>query len=366
MKKIWIDIDNSPHVLFFNPIAKALTGQGYELILTARDAYQVRELMQVYKMNAQVIGKHYGKNKLLKIMGSIYRAMQLAPLIIREHPDVAISHGSRGMVILSKLLNIPLILMFDYEHGKPVPFINPNLIIVPEIVTHIPFPKTQVLKYKGIKEHVYVPFFKADFNLKSNLNIKCDDIVIALRPPATEAHYHNNESDLLFHEVISFFAEHENIKMIILPRNKKQAEQIKLKWKDVYKTGKIIIPEHAFDGLNIIWNSDMLISGGGTMNREATALGVPVYSIFRGKMGAVDAFLQKIGKLKFIENSRDIHTVIELKKRHVSIEPDQSNRQVLDQIINFISVFLERPIEIKNYAIDDVQFKRPLLSKVKV
>ncbi|MFX0134507.1 MAG: DUF354 domain-containing protein, partial [Candidatus Hodarchaeota archaeon] len=286
-------------------------------------------------------------------------------IIARERPNVAISHGSRSMLILSKILNIPLITIFDYEYGQAIPFIKPDLLIIPEIVSYVPFYATDVIKYKGIKEDVYVPFFKPNKNLKSDLNIDNNLIIITLRPPATEAHYHNCESEMLFNEIIHFLSEKEDLKMIVLPRNKKQAEEIRKKWNKIYKAGKIIIPNHALNGLDIIWNSDLVISGGGTMNREAAALGVPVYSIFRGKIGAIDLFLEKEGKLLFIENINDISKKILLKKRR-RIQPlYHSNKNVLDQIIIFIISFLEKPIEMKNYMIHDVQFKRHLSFKLR-
>lgn len=355
-KKIWIDIDNSPHVLFFNPISAELIQRGYNLILTARDAYQVKELLHVYKMNARVIGRHYGKNKILKILGCLYRALQLAPLILKERPDVAVCHGSRSMLFLSKILNIPLIIIFDYEYGQTVPFIKPDLLIVPEIVTYVPFYPTDVLKYKGIKEDVYVPFFQPDDNLQAELNLTDHSIIVTIRPPATEAHYHNDASETLFEQIIDYLSEKKDVQMIVLPRNKRQADEIKKKWHKVYKDGKMIIPAHALDGLSLLWNSDLVISGGGTMNREATALGVPVYSIFRGKMGAVDLFLEKEKKMTFIENTNDIGKKIVLQKR-ARTKLSYHSHKVLERIVGFITSFLENPVEIQNNLSHDVQFK---------
>ena len=359
MKKIWIDIDNSPHVPFFSPITSELAIRGYDLIITARDAYQVKELLNVYQLPAKIIGRHYGKHKIMKMAGCVYRMLQLAPLVMNKKPDVAVSHGSRSMLFLSKLLRIPLVTIFDYEFGQTNPSIKPDLVITPEIVTHVPFYQTRVLKYNGIKEDVYVPFFKPNSGLKSELGLDNESIIVTLRPPATEAHYHNSDSEILFDEVIDFLAEQKDIQMVVLPRNARQAETIKVRWARLYAKRKLIIPP-PLHGLSILWNSDVVISGGGTMNREAAALGVPVYSIFRGKMGAVDLYLEREGKLTFIQDRNDIRDKIDLKKR--KIQPIAQSNKVLDQIVSFIVLFLEHPQDIASRYAYDVQFEqRPLI-----
>ena len=105
--------------------------------------------------------------------------------------------------------------------------------------------------------------------------------------------------------------------------------------------GKIIIPEKVVDGLNLIWNSDLVISGGGTMNREAAALGVPVYSIFRGKIGAVDRYLSENGRLTLIKNIEDIRTKITLVKREQQLAPKQKNNSALKSIVDGVISVIE-------------------------
>ena len=125
-KKVWIDIDNSPHVPFFLPIVEALEKQGIELVLTARDMYQVCELLDFFHLPCKVIGKHYGKNKFLKVLGTCVRTLQLAPTAAGMRPDVAISHGSRAQLLICKALGIPTIMMHDYEHSTKTGFLEPD------------------------------------------------------------------------------------------------------------------------------------------------------------------------------------------------------------------------------------------------
>src|SRR5574342_1238343 len=120
--KIWIDLDNSPHVLFFKPIIRALEEKGYEVFITARNAFQVKDLLKQLEIPARLIGRHHGKNKILKSIGLLLRALELLPAVIKEKPVLAVSHGSRAQMILTRLLGIKTILILDYEFVKLIPF----------------------------------------------------------------------------------------------------------------------------------------------------------------------------------------------------------------------------------------------------
>ena len=138
--------------------------------------------------------------------------------------------------------------------------------------------------------------------------------MVTVRPPASEAHYHNPKSDDLFHAAIEFLGQKPEVRTVLLPRNERQAASIRNEWPELIKSGKVIIPHHVVDGLNLLWFSDLAISGGGTMNREAAALGVPVYSIFRGAIGGVDRYLSESGRLVLIEKVEDLSSKISLRR----------------------------------------------------
>jgi len=342
-KKIWIDLDNSPHVPFFAPIIDELDRRGYSLIVTARDAYQVRELADLFQLTYKLVGRHYGKHRILKVLGTCFRSLQLLPIVLNEKPDLALGHGSRSMTILSGLLGIPSICIFDYEFANQLPFLRPTWLMVPEVIPDSAFPHEQdrLLRYPGIKEDVYVPDFKPDRSLASQLGLDKDKVIVTLRPPATEAHYHNPQSDELFKAAVEFLSQSPCVKVILLPRNTKQGAILRQYWPDLFAAGKIVIPENAVDGLNLIWHSDLVISGGGTMNREAAAMGVPVYSIFRGKIGAVDTYLAKQGRLVLIESVEDVRTRIILSRRPRTVAPQNGKRTTLTTIVDSAVSILE-------------------------
>jgi predicted glycosyltransferase len=337
-KRIWIDLDNTPHVPFFLPIIRALEGKGHRVILTARDAFQVCGLAKYHGLQFRTVGRHYGANIAMKAGGTLWRAAQLIPILKREKPHIAMSHGSRSLEIVSALLGIPSMLIFDYEHAMRLPFITPALGVAPDSIGDPELAKEfryGIRTYKGLKEDVYAAGFQPDPAILNDLGLAPSEILATIRPPATEAHYHNPEAENLFVEAVNFLGAAPGVRMVILPRTSgAQGEFIRRTWSRWCEEGKIIIPGRALDGLNLVWFSDLVVSGGGTMNREAAALGVPVYSIFRGKLGAVDRRLAEEGRLLLIENISELRSKLSRVKRIRPVGNTSVDRPALQQILD--------------------------------
>ena len=341
-KTVWIDLDNSPHVPFFKPIIGELRKRGHDVVVTARDCFQVCGLADLMGVEYTKVGRHYGKHLLLKGAGLVIRSLQLMPAVLGKKPDIAVSHGSRSQVATAAALGIPSIVIIDYEYVQTV--VKPTYTIVPEMLSDSSMKgsyRRSLFKYPGIKEDVYVPDFRPDPAILKELGIADGELVVTIRPPATEAHYYTPESGTLFEATVNFLGEKDNLRMVILPRNEvKQTAWVKHNWADWCNSKKIVFPDHVVDGLNLIWHSDLVISGGGTMNREAAALGVPVYSIFRGTIGAVDRYLSESGRLVLLETVEDVRKKIRLEKRDLSGQPDNLNRKALDEIVGVIETAL--------------------------
>src|SRR2546425_932337 len=346
--KIWIDLENSPHVPFFAPIIEELEKRGYAIVLTARDCFQVRELADLFHLNYRLIGHHSGKNKIRKVAGLCLRTLQLIPMILREKPDLAASHCSRAQLVVSTCLGIPCVQMGDYEFASGWSFIRPTWQMCPEVISNaaLQFDSNRIRKYPGIKEDVYVPRFVPEPSIRRQLGLREEDLVVTVRPPANEAHYHNPESDELLEAAVEFLSKKPDVKLVALPRNKKQEIRIRKQWPDLFSNGTIRVPEQVVDGLNLIWHSDFVISGGGTMNREAAALGVPVYSVFRGKIGAVDRYLSARGRLVLLETVQDVQTKIVLIPRTRRAAPQQGNGDALTSIVEHVIAIMDshRPV----------------------
>ena len=337
-RKIWIDLENTPHIPFFRPIIRELESRGYTVVLTARDAFQTCEMASEYGMIYTKIGRHYGKNRVSKLWGLLVRGVQLIPFVLRERPQMGLSHGARAQILICNLLRIPTVLVMDYEHSKTLPLVRPLWEIVPEVISARGLHcrrADKIRKYSGIKEDVYVPEFKPDESINDCLNLS-GKIVVTVRPPANEAHYHNSEADILFEHFMERLHRIAGVKAVLLPRNRAQKARITGSFPHWFADSKVIIPEGVVNGLNLLWHSDLVVSGGGTMNREAAALGVPVYSIFRGKIGAVDRDLQSTGRLTLIETVQDVDEKISIVSRNRVITPVARQGRTLQDIVGHV------------------------------
>lgn len=334
--KLWIDLDNTPHVPFFEPIVDELKHRGYPVLLTARDAFQVCDLADKKGISYTKVGRHYGKSRLLKATGLAYRACQLAPVIARERPVIGISHGARSQLLLGTFSRMPTVLLEDYEHARFPLLMRPAWVMAPSVIPdqYLCCGPGRIRKYPGIKEAVYAWKLVPDVSVIEALGISQQEVLALVRPPATEAHYHNPESEELFRVFMDMACTQKGVRVILLPRNKKQAEVIRQENPKWFEGGKTVVPAGALDGMNLIWQSDLVVSGGGTMNREAAALGVPVYSIFRGTIGAVDTHLHKENRLRLITNVDEVRLSIPLVKRERKALADATSRHTLNRIVS--------------------------------
>ena len=343
-KRVWIDIDNSPHVPFFLPIIEELEKLGLELILTARNMYQVCELLQFFDLPCQVIGGHYGKNKLLKILCNCSRAVQLSPAMARRRPDLAVSHGSRAQVLVGKLLGIPTIMMHDYEHSTKTGLRGAGLD------SHA---RRDTRRRNGTENQGSPEISRTERRcLRTPISpgpLHSVQAGTRRRRPGDHAAASRYRSALSQSRGGGAFCRHAAVPggqagntNRCGARNTKQKHILQARWRNLITSGRMVIPAGPVDGLNLIWFSDLVISGGGTMNREAAALGVPVYSIFRGKIGAVDRYLVDKGQLVMIENSLDIRSRIRLARWDRPAAPVERSRPALRSIVASIATILEQ------------------------
>ncbi len=330
--KIWIDIDNSPHVLFFRPIIMELKKRGHEVVITAHDHAQTIGLLKLHNIDHVTIGKHTAKHdnyrRILKML------MRIIRLVIIGHdirPDVSLSHGSRSLAVAAWLLGIPHYVSFDYEYiNKKVFFLLSQRIIVPEcigrkVLSAEKFPMTKTISYPGIKEDISLLDFRPDSDLPAVLKTK-EFILAFARPPASTAHYFCENSMFLFNKLIEYLL-NNGVKVILSARNLEQMRMF-------LRHDSIIVLERVYDGPTMIYYSDMVVGGGGSMNREAALLGTPCYSVFSSKRGSVDLMLERGGNLVFINAVEDFKK-IKIQKRDRGHEL-KINNEALDFLINVI------------------------------
>ena len=345
-RSIWIDLDNSPHVPLFVPIVRHYREQGVHVTITARDHSQTIELLDLLGLAGtySVIGSHYGKSKINKLRGLLVRAKQLVSHIKASKKDVAVavSHGSRSMVLAARWLKVPVVTMYDYEFTETRIFNRfSDKVLVPdripdEVLNEIGLPRSKRRKYNGIKEELYVRNFRRDGGFRDRIlrqyGVEDGDRVLAiLRPPATTANYHSEKSDVLLDNILHFLLNAAGVFTIVVPRTALQGAAIAESVATIPDShGRFVILDKAVDGLELAAACDLLISGGGTMNREAALLGVPVYSIFAGRQGALDRQMEAEGLITFIRDARDL-SKIRLERR--SAQPPNT---LTDRVESFV------------------------------
>ena len=318
---IWVDMDNAPHVLVLYPLIKELSARGHHSFITAKDYGQTIELLRLYGLEHRVIGKHAGKNKLLKVTATLARSMACFAYTITKDVDIALCHGSRSMFLAAKARGIPLVALSDYEHTyAPTMLVNWAIrLIMPDAIELEGVVKKgvkteKIFRYPGYKEELYVYSFEPDAGILQEIGADERKIIVVVRPPATMAHYHVSESEELFWESLHFLLSHEAVQIVLIPRTSAQRRELRTQISRLDKKARVLIPQKVFFGPNLIFNSDLVISGGGTMNREAACMGVPVYSIFRGPLGGVDKKLSDEGKLTLIKNSDMVRDILLCKR----------------------------------------------------
>ena len=316
--KVWIDLENTPHIPFFRPIIRELRKQGHQVVLTARNSYQTCEMAGFHALDYQQIGRHYGRHLLAKVWGLLVRGGQLILFARHEKPGLALNLGSRSQNLAAKLLGIPVVEIMDYEHTAESSLLESRWYLTPKVVcaaVHGGKPTPRIRTYDGIKEDVYVADFQPDEAILDQLGLRDASVVVTARPPATEAHYHNPEAEQLFARFMRRALECRGVKTVLLPRNPRQEAELRARNPQWFTDSNLVVPDRVVEGLNLIWHSDLVVSGGGTMNREAAALGVPVYSVFCGPTGAVDRQLCDQHRLIQIETPTDVDHKIHLVPR---------------------------------------------------
>jgi uncharacterized protein len=312
--RVWIDIDNSPHVPLFTPIIGALKKRGDEILITSREYAQTRELLEQAELEFIEIGSHAGAGKVNKILNLLARSYKLRNVVKSFAPDIALSHGSRALSISSALMGVPSVLMFDYEWTEMhifkrtadvllCPFVLTDSILEPAGI-----PLDKVRRYNGLKEELYLPSFVPDPAFRSSLGISDEKSLITIRPSAMTSNYHDSRSEDILITLLERMQYEPNTIAVVTPRTSAD-KQLVTSCIDKYSLTNVLIPEHALPGMQLLYWSDCVISGGGTMNRESALLGTRTVSMFTGKRPAIDEYLSKSGKLRFIDSPKDVATI---------------------------------------------------------
>jgi uncharacterized protein len=340
---IWFDLDNSPHVPLFIPVFAELEKRNIPFDITARDFAQTLELLNMQKIRHTAIGHHGGKNKVKKIINLLKRSGELKKYIRNKFPGIklpklSVSHGSRTQLVASKRLGIRSLLMMDYEYTETRIFNRcADEILVPVMIPDERLLKngiqlSKVTRYNGFKEELYLASFKPDLIFRKSLGIDEGEILAVIRPPGMLGNYHDSRSEELLIYAINHLSVKKNCIVLISNRSQKDRDLINFHLKDKQN---IRFLEKAVDGLQLVNAADLVLSGGGTMNRESALLGTKTYSIFTGRRPYLDELLEKEGRLKFISSKEEID---EINAEKISLkDPYPFNKNITAEITDIIA-----------------------------
>ncbi len=305
--RVWVDLTNSPHVLVLRPLIAAMRADGHEVEVTARDFAQTLQLCERFGIAHTAIGRHRGGRLASKGLGLVSRSGALARWARDRRFDVAIGHASNDVAVAAALLRIPSATAFDYEWAKIQHHVNCRLaaaVVVPEAIPPerlYPYgAKGKIHAYPGLKEEYYLADFEPDEAVLAELGLTRERPLVIVRTPPEVSLYHRFENPL-FHRVLEQLARSE-AQTVVLPRTATQRQEVE-------RLGRFVVPERVVDAQSLVAYADLVISAGGTMNREAVALGTPVFTTFEGRLGAVDEALLREGRLRKLGDSGHIEVV---------------------------------------------------------
>jgi predicted glycosyltransferase len=303
--RVWIDLTNSPHVLALRPVIEILREDGHEVEVTARDFAQTLQLCERFGIAHTAIGRHRGGRIAAKALGLASRSGALWRWA-RRRPrfDLALGHGSNDVMVAAKLLRVPATTTFDYEWATVQHNINCRLgaaVVIPEVIPAERLDRYgaggKVRRYPGLKEEYYLADFEPDATVPGELGLAGGRPLVVVRTPPAVSLYHRFENPL-FADVLERVAG-ADVDAVVLPRTPEQRAELAA-------VSGLVVPDRVVDAQSLVALADLVISAGGTMNREAVALGTPVYTTFEGRLGAVDEALLAEGRLRRLESVSDL------------------------------------------------------------
>ena len=300
--RVWVDLTNSPHVLVMRPVIEALRAEGHEVSVTARDFAQTLELCERHGVDHTAVGRHRGGRLASKGLGLLSRSGALVRWARRRRFDVAVGHGWNDVMVAAAALRIPSATAFDYEWAAVQHNVNCRLaraIVVPEAIPPERLERYgargKLRRYPGLKEEYYLADFEPNPAVLSELGLDPAEPIVVVRTPPEVSLYHRFDNPL-FRRVLEAL---RGAQAVVLPRTLAQRQEIAA-------LGGFRIPERAVDAQSLVALADLVISAGGTMNREAVALGTPVFTTFEGRPGAVDEELVRQGRLHRLDDPDQI------------------------------------------------------------
>ncbi len=324
----------SAHPVVLRPVIQRLRAAGHDVQITARDYAQTLGLLELHGLDYITVGRHAGASRSRKLLALIQRTRKLHSWA-DDAFDLAVGHGSNDLALAAAWAGIPAVNMFDYEFAIQQHNIGCRLAkrvmtpdaIPPSRLARFGAKGGKLLQYPGLKEEYYLADFEPDPTILERLGVDTERVVVVVRPPPDVSLYHR-KSNPLFPRVLNHLGDRDDVQAVVLPRTEEQRRHVR-----ALNLPSVIVADHAVDAQSLIAASDLVVSAGGSMNREAVALGVPVYTTYGGRLGAVDEALIRDGRLRPLSDPR----ALEIRKRTNTLDwPRRDPGLLVDMILSAV------------------------------
>jgi len=337
--KVWVDCTAAAHPLVLRPIIERLEARGDEVFVTAREYGQTVGILDRLGMHYTVVGEHGGASRLGKVRALESRSRALAKVVWGKRPELALAHGSVDLAVVSWFLRIPSVQMQDYEFAnlqRRISFRAAHRVLAPEAIPvdrlrKIGAKPKKLVRYPGLKEEYYLYDFEPDEGILDDLGLDRSKVITVVRPPPETSEYHARND--VYAATLRYLAEADGeAQAVVIPRTREQGEAAR-----ALDAPNLLIPERAIDAQSLIACADLVVSAGGTMNREAVALGTPVYTTFSGRMGGVDEVLIHEGRLLVLEDPAELR----MRKRTdpVGVLNPRDPAFLVDSVLGAVAVY---------------------------
>jgi hypothetical protein len=310
--RVWIDVTNSPQVPFFRPLIRLLEQRGHEVAVTTREFAQSLELLDAAGVGYDVVGPpHGGAGRAGKMRAMASRLRALRSWARERRIDLALSHAAHELQVTARTLGVPSAYAFDYEFAVAQHRFGCHAatrVVVPDAIPQQRLDRLgarprKVVRYPGLKEEYYLHGADPDRTVLDALSLDPARVLVVVRTPPETALYHRHGNDL-FGRVLERLGADPAIDTVVLPRTPEQRDAVR-----ALALPGLVVPARAVDAQSLVALADLVVSAGGTMNREAVALGTPVATTFAGRMGAVDEQLVAAGRLRLLTSADDLAPV---------------------------------------------------------
>ncbi len=310
--RVWIDLTNTAHVLVLRPLVELLEVNGHEVTLTARPLSHTLELLDDWGHEYTTLGHYGGAGRLGKARSAAPRLAQLVRFGRSRRFDCGLAHGSTDLPAAGRVLRVPNTTMFDYEWASLQHHANCRLaqrVLVPDAIPADRLDRygarpPKLVRYPGLKEEYYLADFEPDGAVLDHLEVNPSRVLCVVRTAPSYALYLAGSENPLLPRVLRRLSESGIAETIVLARTDEQRRAV-----EALELPGVTVPARVVDGRSLVALADLLISAGGTMNREAAVLGTPVWSIFEGKLGAIDELLVHEGRLRLLQDPAEIEPV---------------------------------------------------------